>query len=251
MSVTRASRAAPFGARVAAAARAEAIAFVRRGESLFVTMLVPIIVLVFVSWKGASLLGGAASPDRLVPAVLALALIASAFVSTAISTGYDRKYGVLRRLGVTPLGRRGLVSAKIIVVLAVVVVQTAAVLVTAALSLSWGFEGNVVAFAGFIVFGTAAFTALGLLMAGIFSAEMTLALSNAVFVMFTLFGGVLVPRTSLGEVAARATSVLPSSALADGLRAATDGTFAPGAFIVLVVWTLACVLAALKTFRWE
>lgn len=39
--------------------------------------------------------------------------MSSAMVSLGIATGFERSYGVLRRLGTTPLGTRRLVFAKV------------------------------------------------------------------------------------------------------------------------------------------
>lgn len=251
MSAGAARRPVSFPRRVRAATRAEVLAFVRRGESVLVTLMLPVIALVFISWKGEALIGEGAGAERLVPSVLALALIASAFVSTAISTGFDRKYGVLRRLGVTPLGTRGLVCAKMLAVFGLVCVQTVLVLVTAAIALGWRFDGSVPALVLFVVAGTAAFAALGVLLAGTVSAELTLALSNALFVLLTLFGGVLIPATALGGGWARTIEWLPSAALTSGLATAAGGDLAGGALGVLAVWAIVATFAAARTFRWE
>ena len=52
--------------------------------------------------------------------------MASAMVSLGIATGFERRYGVLKRLGSTPLSRGGLLVAKTATVLALEVVQIAA-----------------------------------------------------------------------------------------------------------------------------
>ena len=43
--------------------------------------------------------------DFLAPGILALAVMSTAMVSLGIATGFERQYGVLKRLGATPLGR--------------------------------------------------------------------------------------------------------------------------------------------------
>ena len=77
----------------------------RRGEGLLITFVIPVgVLLVFSAFDPAG--GSTASPavDRLLPGSIALAVIGASFVSLAISTGYERAYGVLRRLGGSPAG---------------------------------------------------------------------------------------------------------------------------------------------------
>ena len=242
---------APFTTRVLAATRAESLAYLRRGESVLITILVPVIVLLFISWKGDELMGETPDPDRVVPSVLALALIASAFVSLAITVGFDRKYGVLRRLGVTPLGHRGLMCAKILATLGLVLLQTVVVLGTARVALGWHFSGDPLALGLFVLVGTVAFGALGLLLAGAFSAELTLALANAIFVVLALFGGVIALESPAASTAGKIAAMLPSAALGEGLRAACTGAFDGQALGVLAAWGVGASILGARSFRWD
>ena len=52
------------------------------------------------------------SVDYLTPGVLALAVMSTGMVQLAIGTAFERQYGVLKRLGATPLGRPRLLAAK-------------------------------------------------------------------------------------------------------------------------------------------
>ena len=166
------------------------------------------------------------------PGVLALCVISSAFTGQAISTGFDRRYGVLRLLGVTPLGRTGLVLAKAVAVLAVIAVQVAASSAPSGAALGWepalrGIPAAVVS----LVLGTWAFTALALLLGGTLRAEGVLAVANLVWVALLGLGGVVVAGTELpGRGSRRCSGLLPSAALGDSLRAAlVDGQAAPRA----------------------
>ena len=61
---------------------------------------IPIGILVFFSKVDAITTDYKDPVDFLVPGVLALAVMSTAMVSLAIATGYERRYGVLKRLGI-------------------------------------------------------------------------------------------------------------------------------------------------------
>ncbi|GAA2162698.1 ABC transporter permease [Pedococcus bigeumensis] len=238
-------------ARVLAQARFEATTLLRNGEQLLVAVLLPAAVLVGLVHARSISLGDGRRVDLAVPGVLALCVISSAFTGQAISTGFDRRYGVLRLLGVTPLGRTGLVLAKAVAVLAVIAVQVALIGALGAV-LGWepalrGIPAAVVA----LVLGTWAFTALALLLGGTLRAEGVLAVANLVWVALLGLGGVVVAGTELPDGFAAVLTVLPSAALGDSLRAAlVDGQAAPGAWLVLLGWAVGATLLARRFFRW-
>lgn len=247
---------APAGAaspvrRVLAQARFEAVTLLRNGEQLLVAVLLPAAVLVALVQAESISLGDGRRVDLAVPGVLALCVISSAFTGQAISTGFDRRYGVLRLLGVTPLGRTGLVLAKAVAMLAVIAVQ---VVLIGALGAALGWEpavrGIPAALVG-LVLGTWAFAALALLLGGTLRAEGVLAVANLVWVALLGLGGVVVAGTELPDRFASVVAVLPSAALGDSLRAAlVEGHAAPGAWLVLTGWALVATLAARRFFRW-
>nr|BFE69045.1 hypothetical protein GCM10020092_023460 [Actinoplanes digitatis] len=101
----------------------ELVLTARRGEALVLAMGVPLLVLL-----GAGLTRATNLPtdDRLgyvVPGVLALTVMSTAFTGQAITTGYERGYGVLKRLGASPLTRPGLLLAKTVAILCLVGLQ--------------------------------------------------------------------------------------------------------------------------------
>ncbi len=142
-------------------------------------------------------LGPGTRIDVATAGVIALCVISTAFTAQAISTGFDRRYAVLRYLGVTPLGRGGLVAAKVLATLAAEVLQIGVIAVLG-LVLGWRPETSGIAYAVlFVVVGTWAFVALALLLAGTLRAEAVLAIANLVWVLLLGLGGVIVPRTEL------------------------------------------------------
>ena len=77
----------------------------RRAENLFATIVIPTLVLVLFSSVAILPTGTGRAVDFLLPGSIALAIIATSLVSLGITTGYDRSYGVLKRLGGSPLSR--------------------------------------------------------------------------------------------------------------------------------------------------
>jgi len=227
----------------------------RQGEQVLVSIGIPLLVLVFFSLvEVLPVPDGFAEPvDFLTPGVLALAVMSSAMVSLGIGTGFERQYGVLKRLGTTPLGRPRLIAAKITMVLGIEVVQ-AVVLVGAALLLGWRASGSDVVLAiPALVLGTAAFAGIGLLMAGTLRGTVTLALANGLYVVLLLLGGMIIPLDELPAPVRSIAELLPAAALAETLTAAlTEGITAPAkAWVVLVVWAVAAPAAAAALFEWE
>jgi len=110
---------------VLAQTRAEVLLQARRGENALVTLAIPLGVLVFFAKVDAIDTGFDASVEFLVPGVLALSVMAAAMVSLGIATGFERRYGVLKRLGSTPLSRSGLLAAKTATVLMLETMQFA------------------------------------------------------------------------------------------------------------------------------
>jgi ABC-2 type transport system permease protein len=226
----------------------------RRGETLVATAVLPVIVLVFFSSMSIFPTGAGRPVDFLLPGSIAFAIIATSLVSLGITTAYDRSYGVLKRLGGSPLTRVELVIAKMIAVVVVEAVQVGLLVATAVVVLGWtapaGLSLAVVVVA--VLLGTLAFAGLGLLFAGTLRAETVLAVANLLFVLSLVLGGVVVPLDHLPGPLATIAAALPAAALADALRvglgAAGDAT---GSLVLLGGWGVVAALLAVVTFRWE
>jgi ABC-2 type transport system permease protein len=232
--------------------RAEVTMTMTRGESLLLTIGIPVGLLVFFSLVDVLPTGKTDDVTFLAPGVLAMAVLSTAFTSLAIATGFERSYLVLKRLGTTPLGRPRLVAAKIVGVLLVIAVQVV-VIVLASLALGWSPSGFDVALAlPAVVLATIGFASLGLLMAGTLRAEITLAVANAGFILLMLVSGMVIPVSKLPGAMRTVSRLLPSEALAHVLHAAAAGT-ATGqrAWIVLAAWAVVSPVLAVRLFRWE
>ena len=226
----------------------------RNGEQLVLTLVLPVLLLLVFSYApvGSLVDGGPRPVDVVAPGILALAVLSTAFTGQAIATGFERRYGVLKRLGATPLPRWGLLAAKTGAVLAVEVLQVA-LLVAVALTLGWSPRPALLSAAVLLVLGTAAFSALGLLMAGTLRAEATLAAANLVYVVLLLAGGVVVPLDRYPTALRPVLELSPLGALSEGLRDVLQrGVGLPLAAVgVLLAWALVAGVLAARTFRWE
>lgn len=236
--------------RVAAQARIELLLTLRRGESLLVTVAIPVAVLVFFTIVDVLPHPGEAV-DFLVPGILGLAVAASGMVSLGIATGFERRAGVLKRLTVTPLGTGGLVAAKAAATLGVVVVQAGAI-VGAGLALGWRPAAGSALAVPVLGLGVAAFSAIGLTLAGLLRAETNLAVTNGLFLLVLLVGGVVVPVDRLPQTLEGLARLLPAEPLVSLLRDAFSGR-GPGLapLLTLAGWAVFAGLLAPSAFRWE
>lgn len=245
--------AAPVGRMLLTQAGLEVRMVLRNGEQLLLTVVIPVLVLVVFGTVELMDLGSRSERvDYLVPGVLALAVMSTAFTGLAIGTGFERRYGALKRLGSTPLPRGALLAAKGLAVLAVEALQ-AVLLCGVALALGWTPRGSPLAAVLLVLAGTAAFAALGLLMAGTLRAEATLAAANLVYLLFLVSGGIAVPLDRFPDAARPVLELLPAGALAEGLRQVLrEGAGLPvTALLVLLAWGAVAGALAARTFRWE
>jgi ABC-2 type transport system permease protein len=224
----------------------------RRGENLFVTLIVPLALLVFFSVVPMVDGGGV---DFLLPGILALAIVSTSLVNLGISTAFERSYGVLKRLGGSPLTRSGLVGAKIATIVVVEIVQAVLLVAVAAVGLGWtpGPGASVLVCLLAFALGTLAFAGLGLVLAGNLRAEATLAIANGLFLAMILLGGVVLPVDRLPGVLPELARVLPAAALSDALRiglGSTTGDPLPP-LAVLAAWAALLTFLAARTFRWD
>ncbi|KGN38756.1 ABC transporter permease [Knoellia subterranea] len=234
-----------------AQARFETMTILGHGEQLLVALVLPAMALVGLALSDVPDLGPGRRIDVATAGVLALAVVSTAFTGQAIATGFDRRYGVLRFLGASPLGRDGLILGKLGAVGVVITVQLV-VLGGLAAVLGWRPEATgLVPALVTVALGAAAFLALGLLLAGTVRAEGVLALANLAWVL--LLGlGVLLPTDRLPDAVQGLARLLPSGALGDGLRLAlVEGHWPLAQWLVLLVWAGLAGAATVRWFRWS
>lgn len=238
--------------RIMQQGRYETITMLRNGEQLILAIVLPLMALVGLVVTPLLDGLGPSRVDTATPGILALCAMSTAFTGQGIATGFDRRYGVLRFLSTTPLGRGGLIAGKILAVLVVLALQ---VLVVGAVAGFLGWQPCPEAWLpglGLLVLGAAAFTALGLLVAGTVRPEATLAITNLLWILLGALGGIVVPADRLPAVLQGIVHFLPSGALGQGLRDAfLQGTIPLSAVVILLLWTVLAGGAAIRWFKWN
>ncbi len=243
---------APLPRLLAAQTWMELKLILRNGEQLLLNLIIPLLLTVVLVLEPFISIGRGSRAGFFVPGVLALAIMSAAFTGQAIATGFERKYGVLKRLGVTALPRWVLLLGKTSAVVCVELVQIA-VICLVGLAVGWHPHGSAASVALLVVLGTAAFAGLGLLLAGTLRAEATLAAANVVWFVLLFLGDVIFPLAKFPHGLATWLGYLPTTALAHGLRAVLrDGHGVPvHDAATLAVWAVIGLTAAAATFRWE
>ena len=221
---------------------------IRNGEQLLLALVIPVAILVASRFVKASL----GSMELLGPSVLALAVWSSAFTSTAISTAFERRYGVLERLATTPLGKPGLLAGK---ALAVIMIMTGQLVILAGAALAFGWRPRFTPLSALfavllVILATATFVCLALLLAGRLRAESVLGLANLIYVILLIGGALIIPVARYPAALRPLIEALPTAALGEGLRAAANGQLLSWPVLVLLAWLVAAGLAAWKGFRW-
>ena len=235
--------------------RAEVRMNVRRGETLLLTIGIPTLLLVFFSLAHVISTPTAHRVNFIAPGILALCILSTSLVALSISTGFERSFGVLRRLHVTPLGQRRLIAAKIAGVLVTEALQVV-VLSAVALALGWKPHGGglgTVQVTLLLILGSAGCAGIGLFLAGQLRAEVNLAASNGLYLVLLLVSGIVVPVTSLPSFVQKIVVGLPSGALAEGMhRVLGQGLGPSGAdWVSLAVWAVLAPLFAARTFQFD
>lgn len=239
---------APRARRILRHAAMETRLIARNGEQLLLALVIPLGLIVAQSVAGERF-GIAREP--FVAAVIALGLWSSGFTSPAITTAFERRYGVLERLVATPLRRSDLLLGKAAMIATLAIAQ-AAVLLVAGLAFGWAPHPTAwqsLITVAVVVVGLAAFAGLALILAGRASAELTLGLANLVYLLGAA-GGLLVPVSAFPAWAHPLLRILPTTALGETLRTWATGGTDPLPLLVVLVWAVAALAVARKVFRW-
>jgi ABC-2 type transport system permease protein len=251
-SFTPAPGAAPRAQMLRAQTEIEFRLLLRNGEQVGLTLLIPLLLLLFFNLPLLYSLDTPRRIDFVVPSIIALAVMSAAFTGLAIGTGFERKYAVLKRLGATALPRSVLLAGKTVAVLLLEFVQLALICGLGA-ALAWHPHGNAGLVVLLVVLGTLAFGGLGLLLAGTLRAEVTLAAANLLWLILLFAGGIAIPLSKYPSAARDVLQYLPSAALSDGLHQVLQygGGIPLRALLTLLVWAGLALPAAAKWFRWE
>ncbi|TMC23427.1 MAG: ABC transporter permease [Chloroflexi bacterium] len=247
------SQAASLGRQILTQIQCELLLTMRRGENVLVTLVVPVLLLIFFTSLNVVPSVNGSAINFLLPGILAVAIMAAGMVNLGIATAYERYYGVLKRLGSSPLSRSGLIMAKVISILILETIQVLLLVGVAIVLYGWKPVGSPLLVLLTIVLGTVTFASLGLAMAGALRAEMTLAGANALFLLFLLIGGGILPLSHLPVPLAMVSQWLPAAALTQALQATMSrgGSVPLMQLIELAVWAIVILCVAMRTFKWE
>ena len=242
---------APPGRRITATAGLELRLTVRNGEQLLLALIIPMVALI-----GGTLITVVSLPEprisAVVPGVLVLAVLSSAFTSQAITTGFDRRYGVLKRLAAAGVERSQLIAGKCAATLAVIAGQCV-VLGGTALLMGWRPVGNPLWVLLIVLMGAAAFIGLALLLGGTLRAEAVLAVANLLWLIFVMVGGIVVPLDQSPAGLQTVGELTPSGAMSQALRAVLQDGAAPPAtsLVILAAWIALGWAATVRWFKWQ
>ncbi|MEW1931070.1 ABC transporter permease [Rhodococcus sp. NPDC079359] len=228
--------------------RLELKLLLRNGEQLLLTMFIPITLLI-----GLTLLPfGELGDDRVarvVPAVMMVAIMSTAFTGQAIAVGFDRRYGALKRLGATPLPRWGIIGGKSAAVVIVVILQS---VLLGSIGVALGWRPSVTGLllgAVIIALGTVTFASMGLLLGGTLRAEIVLALANIAWFVMLGVGSVVFVDDQIPQGLQNVARIVPSGALGEALSRGVASSFDVFGVVVLLVWAAVCSTLAVRTFK--
>lgn len=239
---------APRFRRILRHAAMEARLVARNGEQLLLALVIPIGLLI-----GQAVAGPQFGIERepFAASVIALGLWSTGFTSLAVATGFERRYGVLERLAATPLRRADLIAGKAVAFAGLALVQ-AVVLVAVALVTGWSPRPTLtqtLITAPATALALLAFAACALILAGLASAELTLAVANLIYLAGAALG-LLIPPAAFPAWAQPVLNLLPTTALGETLRTWAGGGTDPLPLVVLTVWVAMGLWLARKVFRW-
>ena len=191
----------------------------------------------------------------LVPGLIGLNLLTMGLFTVGMVTVSYREKGKYRRLAVTPLPKWVFLMGQILQRITVVALQTALLLLAARLAFQVSNEGSYALFAGLLVFGTAAFIAMGFALSSFASTIETYgAISNLVFFPLMILSGVYFRIDSAPAWMKSVVFVLPLAPFIRALRSVfNDGATLAGhgaGLAILGGWAVLSFAFAVKRFRW-
>ena len=225
----------------------------RDGEQLLLTLGLPLLFLVFFSQVDVLPVSGAEPIDFITPGIIVLALLSVAFVRPAISLGFDRSFGAIKRFAITPLKVSEFLVAKLLATFVLFSIQLALI---AAIGAALGWRPTVqIQTVMALALGLIVFSSLAITLSSVIDGLTSLAVANTLYILLLLLSGLVFDLDRLPGTAASLARLLPTTALVELIRhQLTPETFADpgsGPWLVLGVWAIGSVVAANRLFRWE
>jgi ABC-2 type transport system permease protein len=237
--------------------RVQQLLFWRNREAAFFSFLFPIILLVLLgSVYGDEPIQGVKAATYLLVGLLGYGIAATAFASLAITLVVRREQGLLKRVRGTPLSPATYLSAVIASMVVVIGIQVLAQLLVGRYLLDADWPAAPVEFVIVVLFGSAAFAALGVaITAFVRSSDGSSAIVNAIYLPMAFISGAFFSTEDMPAFLEALSKVLPLTHLLDLIRATfIEGeglSDAAGALLAVAVWGLAGLAIAVRRFRWE
>jgi ABC-2 type transport system permease protein len=229
----------------------------RRREVVFFSVLLPTMFMLLFGGIYGSVKdeNGISVINYLLPGYMVMAVMSVSFISLGVMTANERQYGILKRLGATPLPRAVLLTGKMA---AIALVVTGAVVVLLALGLGfYGVRiiGGPLDIAAIVLLGVLVFATIGLMIGGMVKPEAAPAILNAAYFPMLFLGGALIPLTQMPDWLQQVGKLLPSYHFSNALiEVMVLGHSLPDVWpnlAAMAAWGAGAILVASRTFKWE
>jgi ABC-2 type transport system permease protein len=240
--------------------------FLRTREAVVFTLLFPVLLLViFAAIFTFEIAPGLKFSQYFIAGMIAAGLLSVGFQSLAIQIPIERDRGVLKRLRGTPMPKAVYFAGKVIMVLAIGVVETALLLAVAVAFYDLDLPSTTqkwLTFGWVSLLGITACTLCGIAFSSVIrTARAAPAVVTPVALVLQFMSGVFFVYTDLPEVMQRIAAVFPLKWMCQGMRS----VFLPDSFaaqeaagswelgrvaLVLTAWCIGGLIICLLTFRW-
>ena len=238
-------------------------AFWRNPGAAFFTVAFPLMFLVIFNLlfgnEEIAVPGGRAKMSNFyVPAITAFAVISASFTYIAMGISVSRDAGILKRIRGTPLPAGAYMAARVLHAIAIAFLLTAVATIGGALF--YGVDVPTESMPALIVtvlVGAAAFSALGLAVAGFVpNAEAAPAVVNGIILPLLFISDVYISDTGAPEWLRVVAKVFPVKHFSEALQVVfsplnTGSGFSWGHLAVIAAWGVVGIVVASRYFSWE
>ncbi len=239
--------------------RTQSKAFLREPLSVFFGLVFPSVLLMVIGlvYPGATdpepAFNGRSLVDVYAVTSIVLGLITVAIFLLPVALGGDRERGILRRLSTTPAHPRALVTAHLVVQLAVVTMATIAAVTVGMLLFGIAFPASIGWFIVSFALGAISLLAVGLLIGAVVpTANSGQGLGMMVYFPLLFFAGVYIPLEVMPEGVRAISGWTPAGAAVEALTESWMGnTPATSSLLIMTAYALVAAVLAVRFFQWE
>lgn len=228
--------------------RYENKAFWRNPAAAFFTFVFPLMFLVIFN-------GLFDQTQFYVPAIAAFAVITACFTNIAMGVTIARDQGVLKRMRGTPLPAVSYLLGRVLHAVFIALILVAIVTVAGALFYGVDPPSDPGRFLATLATGSASFCALGLAFTALIpNEEAAPAVVNAAVLPLSFVSDIFIPSDHAPDWMQMIADLFPIKHFAQAMLASFDPSFRAWSstdLIVVAVWGVAGLIAAVKFFSWE